>query len=103
MASICVWLVVLISFFTTLTARAAPVPEPDARKDLERLAARLKFFSTGDFLYGRVKLHLLPDEEAQQYKKLIGELTSTRHEVEALVKLLKHDDPKVRTLALAAL
>lgn len=103
MARICVWPVVLISLLTTLAAQAAPAPEPDARNDLERLAAKLKFFSTGDFLYGRVDLHHFPDEVGQQYQKLIGELTSTNYEVEALVKLLKHDDPKVRTLALAAL
>jgi hypothetical protein len=103
MAKICVWSIVLISLFTTLTATAAPAPEPNARKDLERLAGRLKFFSLGDFLYDRISLHRFPDEVAQQYQKLIDELTSTSYEVDALVKLLKHDDPKVRTLALAAL
>lgn len=102
MARIHVLTVVAISLAAS-SVRAAPVPEPDARKDLERIAGRLTFFSAGDFAYGRVDHHLLPREMAQQYKTLIGELTSNRYEAQALVKLLKHDDPKVRTLAMAAL
>jgi hypothetical protein len=96
-------MVTLIALCTSLVATAAPVPVPDARKDLERLADRLKFFNTGDFLFDRPGLHQIPDDVAQQYQTLIRELTSSKFVVEALVKLLKHDNPKVRTLAMAAL
>jgi hypothetical protein len=102
-ARIDVWPIALICLFIPLAAPAAPKPDPNARKDLERLAAQLKFFSAGDFLYDRVALHHYPDAVAQEYQQQIGELTATQWEVEALVKLLKHHDPRVRTLALAAL
>ena len=83
MARICVWPVALICLFTTLAAKAAPAPEPNARKDLERLARSLPFFSVGDFLYNRVNVQRFPDEVAQEYQRLIGELTSTRYEASA--------------------
>jgi hypothetical protein len=103
MARICVWPVALITLCATLAVKAAPAPQPNARNDLERLAGQLKFFSTGDFLYDRFNLSRFPDKEAREYRKVIGELTSTPWKAEDLVKLLKHDDPRVRTLALAAL
>lgn len=104
MVRICVWPVVFVSLSTTLAVQAAPPSDAVVRNDFERLAANFKFFSTGDFLYDRLDLRHFPDDEAQQYQKLIGELLTTSNDpVEAQVKLLKHDDPKVRTLALAAL
>jgi hypothetical protein len=103
MAKSCAGSIALICLCATLATQAAPAPERNARKDLERLAGRLPFFCTGDFLYDRFNLIRFPDEAARQYKLAIAELTSVRWGVEDLVKLLKHNDPKVRTLALAAL
>jgi len=84
-------------------AAGAPAPKPDARKDLERLAEKLQFFSAGDFVYDRTDLRHFPEKEAKKYRQAMRELTETRYEVAALVALLKHENPKVRTLAMAAL
>jgi hypothetical protein len=103
MTRICVGLLALISLFATSALKAAPAPAPNARIELEYMAGRLTFFDVGNFLFDRMNVHRFPDAVAQEYQKLIGDLTTTNYDVAALVKLLKHDNPRVRTLAMAAL
>jgi len=93
MARICVWPVALISLFTTLAVKAAQ------RHNWTR-ARTWNVWLTGSssqygrFLYDRVNVHRFPDEAAQQYQTLIRDLTSTKYEVEALIKLLSTTTPR---------
>jgi hypothetical protein len=75
----------------------------EARPTLERLASQLKFLSTNDVLYDRLDNRAVGKEAAAEYKRLLEELFSAGYPTATLVELLKHSDPKVRTLAMAAL
>jgi hypothetical protein len=87
---------------------AGPAPgslasAPAVRKDLEGFAARFKFFIPVEFLYDRCDVHTLPKAAAQDYRRLMAEFNSRRYNVSALIELLKHEEPRARTLAVAAL
>jgi hypothetical protein len=84
---------------------ASSNPPPDTKLESERVAAKLKFFDTGVFLFDRDDLRFtnLPKEMEEEYFRLIRLLSDDTHAVEIWTKLLRHADPRVRTLALAAL
>lgn len=70
-----------------------------AREHLERLAGKLQLLSTGDFLYDRIGSRFQSDSD----RKILSELMATSYPETALIELLKHDSPTVRTLALVCL
>jgi len=75
------------------------------RKRFEELAGQLKFFPTGDLSYGRgARLQQgIPKKVSEPWLKLLAAISTGKEEVTDLVSLLKHQEPKVRTLALGAL
>lgn len=78
-------------------------PVDDARSELERLAGELKFFPTGDFLYNRMTRDGRRKQSLPCYALLSRDLMDRNFDTSSLVKLLNHQDAKVRTLAMAAL
>jgi hypothetical protein len=79
------------------------ITPPDARKELEELAKTLAYFSNYDFVANRFDDSGIPPKMAADYRRGIGRLVSRNYEVKVLVELLRHDNPRVRTLAAAAL
>jgi hypothetical protein len=75
----------------------------DTRKDFERLASQFRFFFGDDFHYYHVPEYYVPAAMLAEYKKLHDEVTAPKHETTALLALLNHKNPRVRTLAIAAL
>jgi hypothetical protein len=71
----------------------------NARADLEKLAANLKFFALDDTM----SLSGVPRAMAQKYREEVRPLQEKKYSIKDLVALLTHDDPRVRTLAAAAL
>jgi RNA polymerase sigma factor (sigma-70 family) len=107
---------------------AQPVAQPDAApanaqaplqpgKDtdettvhrFEALAGQLNIFQTQDFTYGRppsldgLLNRLAPKKLMEPWNKAYAALSANRDATTDLIALLRHKDPKVRTLALAAL
>lgn len=70
-----------------------------AQEHFEHLASKLQVFNTGDFLFDRIDSSVQSDDDS----KTLSELMTTNYPETALIELLKHDSPKVRTLALACL
>jgi hypothetical protein len=77
----------------------------DTQATFEKLAKNLEYFPTWEFAYGRSdKLdRLFPEKLKAPWYAVLAEISSTRHSVKDLASLLRHQDPRVRTLALAAL
>ncbi len=69
----------------------------------EKAAGELKFLAAGDLLYDRLPDRLNPREDLESHNKIIAELLARPDSFDDLVPLLKDTDPKVRTLAVAAL
>jgi hypothetical protein len=87
-----------------LAAAAAQSPE-DVKLRFERLAADLQVFQTGEMLYGRGDLkheRFIPKKVVEPWRKVYAEIARD-HDIDHVAALLKHNDPKVRTLALGAL
>jgi RNA polymerase sigma factor (sigma-70 family) len=89
---------------------AAKPPEDPATatatiKRFEELAAQLKMFPTVEFAYGRAGRpdQLIPKAWTEPWLKVHASLAACKDDVQDLVGLLKHKDPRVRTLAVAAL
>jgi hypothetical protein len=88
---------------------SASAQEQSTQEHFERLAGTLKFFPTTEFAYGRSSkgrlsdLRSLPDKWADPWYAVLKELSSDQRPAADLQKLLKHSDPNVRLLALAAL
>lgn len=74
----------------------------DTRLELEQLAKRLKFFSVHSFMANSSD-RIVPKEMTEEYERLIAPLAAQKHDARTLIELLKHDNPKVRTLAAAGL
>src|SRR5207247_2055628 len=93
--------------------RGGPVvPDPkttaETTKRFEELAKELKMFPTGEISYGRgdrpaASMRLIPAKWTEPWFKIHAHLATDKDDVADLIGLLKHNDPKVRTLALAAL
>ena len=98
--SLLLWLIYGILLLLPITVRAE-----DTQARFERVAAHLPLFPTSDFLYNRADLLVaaVPRELAEPYHLLLPQLVVPEGKTAELEKLLKHPDPKVRTLALAAL
>jgi RNA polymerase sigma factor (sigma-70 family) len=89
------------------------VPDPkttaETTKRFEDLAGKLAMFPTGDFVYGRADRtdlelgRFVPKKWSEPWLEVYAALSTGRDNVDDLVGLLKHKDPRVRTLALAAL
>ena len=86
------------------------------REDFEQAAVALSFFSWGDFLYRRELTPRVPGDEAHKYNETLAHLidsglagttgrpilrASRRASPEEVSALLRHENPKVRTLAMA--
>ena len=86
------------------------------REDFEQAAGALSFFSWGDFLYGRELTLRVPGDEARKYNETLAHLidsglagttgrpilrASRRASPEEVSALLRHENSKVRTLAMA--
>ncbi len=69
----------------------------------EAAAKELKFFAAADALHDRPLERFTPREEQDAHNRVVGGLVARNDSADALVPLLKHADPKVRTLAVAAL
>jgi hypothetical protein len=82
-------------------------PPQDTKADVEKIADKLKFFVTPDFLFDRHESHFYllsyPPDMVKEYHDLIRPLADSKTPVDAWIGLLKHPDARVRTLALAAL
>src|SRR5713101_9711729 len=80
-------------------------PSRDEEKDLERLAAKFKFFATIDFIYdwGPDLGWWTSKEVYTDYRQILDELTVPKRDEKQVIDLLKHHDPRVRTLSMAVL
>jgi hypothetical protein len=80
----------------------APPPGRDAKAELEALALKLPFFQTHMFLYDS-DYSQMPGEVSAAYQKVVRPLFRRAYPVSSLLPLLKHPNPRVRTLAAAGL
>src|SRR5262245_22318915 len=86
-----------------------PKAAANTQKRFEEMAAQLPMFPTTDFAYGRGDrtdsgmFRFVPRELTDPWRKAYAALSAGNDDVANLAGLLKHKDPKVRTLALAAL
>ena len=70
---------------------------------LEAIASELGFLCTDELLYNRIRAYGIPKPQADKYKRLIKLVISHDASVPELTKMLKNENPKVRTLAIVAL
>ena len=72
---------------------------------IERIAGELPMFEPRQFIYyGRTRSWDCREEDiSAQYTRCMTELVSLDISIDALIDLLEHDDPKMRTLAIALL
>ena len=81
----------------------APSSHATTKEAFEQTAAQLKFLAAGDLLYDRFPDRFNPREDLEAHNKIVADLFARLDSFDDLVPLLKHADPKVRTLAIAAL
>src|SRR5262245_61983819 len=79
-----------------------------AASRFEAMAKNLEFFPTGEFAWRRAhqsdyELRHVPDLSMKVWLKTHATLTTNKDDPADLIRLLDHQDPKVRTLAMAAL
>jgi hypothetical protein len=92
------------SVLLTAVALSFPGEADEARLRYEMLAAGLEVFPTQAFAYGRSQeIDRLPKKWNEPWLKVLAAISSGKEKTVDLLELLKHEDPKVRTLALAAL
>jgi hypothetical protein len=92
--------------YLTAAALVAFSPQPeDTKTRFEAIAKQIKIFPTGEFLYGRGNQldRRVSKAWTEPWYGVLHEISSTKHKMPDLVALLNNEDPKVRTLALAAL
>ncbi len=92
------------------TVAPANASAPDAKKDLERIAGKLSFLLDSEIFYNfslnqfdRTYEFQFSKKRAAEHRKLILELTTSPYDVNELLELLKHNNSRVRALAIAAL
>src|ERR1700712_5117360 len=73
------------------------------KEAFEQSAAQLKFLAAGDLLYDRFPDRVNPSEDLDAHNKIVAALFARADSAEDLIPLLKHPDPKIRTLVFAAL
>jgi hypothetical protein len=76
---------------------------PDARAELEDFADKLKVFPPEGVAANQPDTRDLSGDQAEPYRKFLARIAGRKYEVQTLVDLLQHKNPRVRTLALAAL
>ena len=91
------WSICLILASAALCRADAPQPA------FEKTAATLKFLAAADLLHDRLPDRINPVEDLQAHNKLLADLFARNDSIDDLLPLLRHADPKVRTLAIAAL
>src|SRR5262249_40147985 len=74
-------------------------------RKFEKLAAQLEFFDLSPFLYNRNYFDFVPDDASagKRYFQLLNQVLDPNISIAEIAPLRHHADPKVRTLALAAL
>jgi hypothetical protein len=73
------------------------------KEAFEHAAKTLKFLAAADLLHDRFPDRFNPAEDLAVHNKTVSDLFARNDAAQDLLPLLKHDDPKVRTLAVAAL
>lgn len=99
-------LAMILCMFSTWRQPTATAEEPEDASSLVELAKHLTVFPTSDVVYGRIgRLDngISSPGFKESYKRLSSVLTGKKFDTNDLVGLLKHENAKVRTLALAAL
>ena len=81
---------------------AGPPPKRHAKAELEAMVRKLSFFQTGEMIYDS-HYHQMPSEVHAAYEKVVRPLFLRAYPVSSLLPLLKHPNPRVRTLAAAGL
>lgn len=105
------WLCLLLVFAFTLLAggRYAYADTPSApvvtREVFERVASELEFFDLNPFLYNRDGLNFHPEDPGirTRYFTLLKKVLEDSWTVPDILLLCSHPNPRVRTLAIAAL
>ncbi|HWB61525.1 MAG TPA: HEAT repeat domain-containing protein, partial [Chthoniobacteraceae bacterium] len=84
--------------------QAPPAQKVDVKKEFEAIAAMSDYFEISDVIHARRYFSTggTADENAK-YQAMMKRFLAVNATEEELLPLLKHDDPKVRTLAIAAL
>lgn len=82
---------------------AIPAQADAPKAAFAKAASALKFLSASDLLYDRLPDRLNPREDLEAHNKIVAKLLARPDSFDDLVPLLKDIDPKVRTLAIAAL
>ena len=80
----------------------APPPGKDAKAELEMLARKVPFFQTGMFL-NDTDYSQMPYKVREAYLNVMRPLYSRAYPTASLLPLLRHPNPRVRTLATAGL
>jgi hypothetical protein len=93
---------VVVLGFAVVGGRLAAAPA-DTRARLEGVAAKLEFFPVQPFMANTTDVHLVPREMAERYRRQVEKITDPGDDEQALIDLLRHDSPRVRTLAAVAL
>ncbi|WP_395751324.1 hypothetical protein [Prosthecobacter sp.] len=75
----------------------------EMRQQMEAAAGRLSHFATQDIIHNRHDERRWPEKMLEEQVQLMKELHQWAQRPECLRVLIKHDDAKVRTLALGAL
>lgn len=92
----------MTAFLLLAIAQNAP-PQMDLRDALERTAEKLKYFPTESFVYDRIEDRFIPKEWVAGWREAYRLIASGKGTPRERIALLRHEDPKVRTLALAML
>src|SRR4051812_30871170 len=93
----------LLCILCVFCAAAIPAHADAPKVAFEKAAGELKFLAASDLLYDRLPDRLNPREDLESHNKIVAELLARPDSFDDLVPLLKDTDPKVRTLAVAAL
>lgn len=92
----------LVCLISAAAGAALAQPSPVA-KTFEEFAARIQLFETAEFAFDRSLVHPLCGKPCEPAVEFQNYLRVTRPAPARVRPLLKHADPKVRTLAIAAL
>lgn len=98
----------IVSAILALVCRASAADTAElerTRGEFEKLATQLPYLSLGAVLYDRPDrwFQLNDSVERAEHDRIIAQVTDLTHSKEPLLTLLRHNNPKVRTLAAVAL
>ncbi len=96
----------IYSLFATFAVCAETHDMKQTRSDFEKFAAELPYLYVGSVLYDRPNHHFqVADSKIREkhFRILFGKVTDGTYPRDALLGLLTHSNPKVRTLAAVAL